>query len=160
MAAASAVKTGIDGVVLRNSGTYGSPTLVEIDRVRDVIPAFPWDMVDASSRASPVKLYEKTQTDWSVQLVVRADDADTGAQALYDAAMSKTKLDLVVLDGPVTEEGAAGVRAHWHVSLSGTSQGAGDVQYWTFDLKPSFHTDGVPKIADVGAASAVTYTAL
>lgn len=161
MAAASAPKAGIDGAVYRNTGTYGSPTWTEITNVRDVSPAFPWDMGDASSRATPVKLYRKTQTDWSTQVVVRTDDADAGYQALYDSAMGAgLPIELMVLNGPVTEEGAAGVRAHWNVSLAGTAQGAGDVQYDTYDLKPGFHTDGVPKVVDVGTASALTYTAL
>ncbi|MBN9521082.1 hypothetical protein J0H58_21615 [bacterium] len=159
MAGESFAKTGIDGVVLRNTGTYGSPTLVEITLVRDVNFGLPWDFGDASSRATPIKLYEAVQGDLAISVVVRADDVDAGFQALFDAAMQKgAKLDLLVLDGPVTEEGAAGVRAHFKPSLTGQAQAIGDVQYCTFDLKAGYHTDGVPKIVDVGAESALTYT--
>lgn len=160
MAAASAVKPGIDGAVYRNSGTYGSPTWAEITLIRDVSPSFPWDMADASSRTHKAKLYAKTMIDIGAQLVVRADDADAGYQALFDAAMSSTTLmDMLVLDGPITTEGSMGVRCHFNVNESGQSQGAGDVIYTTFDLKPGYHTDGDPKKIEVGATSTLTATA-
>lgn len=161
MAASPGPKVGINGAVLRNSGSYGTPTLAEIELIRDVTPAFPWDMGDASTRTSRAKLYAKTQVDFQIQVVCRMDDSDTGFQLLYDAAMSPTTvLDLHVLDGPVTEEGAAGVRFHALVSLTGESQGVGDVQYATFELKPGYSSDGVPKVVDVGASSVLAYTAV
>lgn len=160
MAAAGGAKAGIDGAVYRNTGTYGSPTWAEVTAVRNVNPAYPWDMGDASARATNVKLFRKTQADWSLSFDVRCDDLDAGYQAVYDNAfLPATLLDMMFLNGPITEEGAAGVRFHANLSISGTTQGIGDVQYDTFDAKPGYHTDGVPKVVDVGTASALTYTA-
>lgn len=157
--AAAGVKAGIAAKAYRNTGTYGSPTWTAADLVRDVQPAFPWDMVDASSRATRAKLYGKTQIDLAIQLVVRADDADTAYQAFVDAAFSPTTLiDMMILDGPVTAEGARGVRAHFNFSLSGQPQDAGSIVYSTFDIKPGYSTDGVPKSVSMGAASAPTFT--
>ena len=117
-------------------------------------------MGDASSRQTKAKLYKKTQIDVGAQVVARADDADAGYQFLYDNHWLDVPQDVLVLDGPLTEEGAAGVRFHANVSFAGVSQGAGDVQYGTFDLKPAYSALGVPKVVDVGASSSLTFTAI
>lgn len=160
MAAVAGVKVGIEGAVYRNTGTYGSPTWTEVTLVRDVDPKFPWDMGDASSRETRAKLYAKTMIDIAVSLTVRADDANTGYQALFDAAMSPTTvLDMLVLDGPLTAEGSMGVRSHFNASETGQSQGASDVIYTTFELKPGWSSEGYPSKIEVGSASALTATA-
>lgn len=159
-AAAPGVKAGIAARVYRNTGTYGSPTWAAVNCVRDAQPSSPWDMGDASSRATRAKLYGKTQIDLQVQLVCRADDADVGYGILVDLAVSPTGvLDMLILDGPLTAEGARGYRAHWLASLSGQPQGAGDLVFTTFDLKPGFSSDGVPSAIAVGASSAITAVA-
>jgi hypothetical protein len=157
-AASSAVKPGIQAKVYRNTGSYGTPTWTVANLVRDAQPAFPWDMVDASARATRAKLSGKTQIDLSVQIVCRADDADTAYQAFVDAAFSPTTVvDMMILDGPISTEGVRGVRAHWLFSLSGQPQGAGDNVYSTFDLKPGFSSDGVPASVTMGASSTPSF---
>ena len=159
MAATSAVKPGIAGGVYRNTGSYGSPTWTEVTLVRDVSPTFPWDMADASVRATRAKLYAKTQVDLGFSIVIRADDADTGYVALFDAAMSPTTLiDMMILDGDIATEGAMGIRMHANVSMGSQTQGAGDIVYTTFDLKPGYSSDGVPKSVKMGASSAPSFT--
>lgn len=162
-AAAAGVKVGIKGVVYRNTGTYGSPTWTACPLIRDVTPNFPWDMVDASVRGSRAKLYAKTQIDLGAQVVMRADDADTDYAAWVDAAVSATaKLDLLILDGPITAEGARGVRAEFLVSMSTQAQNIGDVVYSTFDVKPAVGTTitNYPSTVVMGASSDPTFTAL
>lgn len=161
MAATEGPRAGIDGAAYRNTGTAGSPTWAEIDNIKDVAPATPWDLQEAGSRETKAKLYAKTRQDIGYQVVARADSADLGYQALWDAACSPNPIDLLVLDGPLTEEGASGYRAYWNVNASGgPTQGADEMQYTTFDLKPAWNGTILPKIADVGASSAVTYTAI
>lgn len=156
----SAVKAGIAARVYVNSGTYESPTWVAANLVRDAQPSLPWDFADASSRQTRAKLYGKTQVDLAVQLVCRADDADTIFQEFVDAAVSPTEvLDMLILDGPLTAEGARGFRAHWLFSLSGAPQGAGDNIYNTFDLKPGYSSEGVPQAVVMGASSTPTFAA-
>jgi hypothetical protein len=158
--ATGGVKPGIAAVGYRNTGTYGSPTWAAASIIRDATPAFPWDMVDASSRATRAKLYGKSQVDLGIQLVCRADDADTAYQAFVDAAFSATAIiDMLILDGPITREGARGVRAHWLFSLTGQPQGAGDMVYSTFDLKPGVDPSGnVPASVSMGASSTPAFT--
>ncbi len=162
MAAAYGIKIGAKAVAYRNTGTYGTPTWTAITNVRDASVAYPWDLVDASIRATRVKLYAPTQIDFAVSLTVRCDDLDAGYQALLAAAQEGTTIDMLIMDGLISVEGSAGVRAHFHATLTGQPQGIGDVLYATFDLKPGFGLDGsaapaVPKYAVAGASSAVTY---
>lgn len=161
MAATSFIKAGINARVYRNTGTYGSPVWAAIDMVRGASPSFAWDMVDASIRGTPAKLYGKGQVDLMVSLDVRADDLDAGYQALWDAAMDQdTVMDLLILNGLVTVEGSLGVRSEFLVNLAGDSQGAGDLIYTTFELKPSWTTAGrYPLKAEIGAGPALSTTA-
>lgn len=167
MAAARGPKTGINSKVYYNTASggtkYASPTWSVVDHVRDNAPSQPWDLVDASIRATRVKLYHPTQKDIGCQITVRCDDVDTAYLALRAAAEEGIALDMLILDGPISTEGSRGFRAFFHVSETGQPQGAGDVLYSTFDLKPGFGviddgTGAYPKIAVCGASSAVTYT--
>jgi hypothetical protein len=156
MAATAGPKPGIKGAVLRNTGTYGSPTWTEFDLVKDV--SFPpaWDIADASSRQTRVKLNAKTMMGCVVGISVRQDDADTGYVAIDDAHYEDTVIDMLVLSGPLTTEGSRGVRMHFIVNKTAEDQSSGAIIYSQYDLLPAFSTEGDPKWIKVGAASALT----
>lgn len=156
MAAEDTAKVGINGAVYRNEGTEGSPTWTEINRVRNVQPSFPWDLVLVDSRETRAKQYVPTQVDIGAQLEVRASNENAGYLALFDAHVLHEEIDLLILDGKLTDEGARGIRASWYVSLTGQTQGVGDAVYSTFDLKPGVAF--TPKAIVVGSASAITPT--
>jgi hypothetical protein len=167
MAAARGVKTGVNSKVYRNTASggteYATPTWTVVDHIKDATAPQPWDMVDASVRASRVKLYHPTQKDLAPTILVRCDDVDGGYLAFRQAAEEGTTLDLLILDGPITVEGSRGFRAFFHVSETGQDQAIGNVLYSAFDLKPGFGVDDsdapvYPRIAVTGASSAVTYT--
>lgn len=166
MAAARGPKTGLNSKVYYNtasSSKYATPTWTVIDHVRDATPNQAWDYADASIRGTRVKLYHPTAKEMTCQVTVRCDDVDAGYLALKAASEEGTALDMLVLDGPISTEGSRGFRAFLQVSESGQPQGAGDILYSTFDLKPGFGviddgTPAYPKIAVAGASSAVTYT--
>ena len=58
----------------------------------------------------------------------------------------------------ITVEGSRGVRAHFYLSITAEDQAIGAAVFDTFDLRPGYSTDGVPKIVTVGASSALTLT--
>lgn len=162
MAAAAGPKPGILAACYRNSGTYGSPTWSEVTLIRDSNIAAPWDLGDSSIRATRAKLQEKTQIALSGQINVRADDADTAYQALLAAAMaagSSGIIDMMLLDGDIASEGAAGFRAHWNLNFSGQNQEIGGVIYTPFDLSPAYHSSGYPSKVLMGSDSAPSFTA-
>ena len=159
MAATSSVKPGIAAKVYRNTGTYGSPTWTAMNLARSVNDNSKWDTADASSREGRARLYAKTQVDLPHDIEMRADNADTGYVAMYAAWASATAVvDLLILDGPITDEGAMGIRAEFIVCGRPQNQGAGDVIYTTFPLMPTWTSNGVPKSVVMGAASAPGFT--
>jgi len=159
--ATSAVKPGVGGRLYRNTGNYGTPAWTAVNLVKDVTPGIPWDMVEAGSRETRAKLYAKTRADLGAQVVCRADDADAGFNALADAAVSPTSLpDILILDSAITTEGARGFRFHANVNLTSQPQEIDNVIYNTFDLKPGWSSEGVPKTVVMGASSTPTFTAL
>lgn len=160
MAESSKVKIAVLAKVYRNTGTYGSPTWTEIGLVRDGSISAKWNRSDASARQTKAVLQAKTQMAITGSLVVRADDADAGYQALFDASMavSDSAPDLLMLDGAITVEGAKGFRFHANLDFE-QDQSIGNVIYTTFALDPAWNTGGYPSYAEVGASSTVTYTA-
>lgn len=160
MAESSKVKIAALAKVYRNTGTYGSPTWTEITLVRDGSISGKWNRSDASARQTKAVLQAKTQMAITGSLTVRADDADAGYQALFDAAMdvSDSAPDLLMLDGAITVEGAKGFRFHANLDFE-QDQSIGNVIYTTFALDPAWNTGGYPSYAEVGASSTVTYTA-
>lgn len=158
MAATSAVKPAIKAIVYRNTGTYGSPTWTSMTLVKDVTPNTQWVFGDASVRATRVELSHPTQMQYEISMTMRDDDADAGVQAIKTIAMTGDNLDLLIMDAPISIEGARGVRAHFHAAQT-QDQSIGAIIYNTFTLKPGFHTDGYPKYAVAGSGSALTYTA-
>lgn len=159
--ASSALKPGIGGRVYRNTGTYGSPSWTAQNLVKDVHLAMPWDMVEAGSRETKAKLFMKTRTDITPQVVMRADDADAGYLAFRAAANSPTAvLDLLILDGLISVEGVHGVRAEFIVNLATQPQEIDGSIYDTFDLKPTWTSNGYPGTVIMGSASTPTITTL
>ncbi|HEY1191913.1 MAG TPA: hypothetical protein VGE74_30055 [Gemmata sp.] len=161
MAAETKLLLGIAAGCYRNTGSYGTPTWTNQTAVRTVTPGFPWDWADAPSRATPVKIYGKTQVDLAIQLMIRADPADATYGAFVDAHWSQTAvLDLLILNALLTVEGARGVRGEFLVSLTGEPQEIEGSIYSTFDAKPTLTANGLPKWVVMGASSTPTFNAI
>jgi len=159
MSEASAVQPGILAKVYRNTGTYGSPTWAAIGLVRNVSPSAKWDRGDASIRATRAKLQEKTQIAISGTIECRADPADAGYQALFDAAMgdSTAAIDLMIIGGPITQEGVKGVRGYMNLDFE-DNHSINEVVYTTFAYDPAWNAAGYPAKVEMGAASTPTLT--
>lgn len=161
MAATAAVMPGVGSRSYYNTGTYGTPTWTAVGLVKDDPETSPWDMVEAGSKATKAKLYAKARRDIGFQLVIRADPADTAYNAIADAAETQTTLvDMMILDGPVTQEGCRGQRAEFHVNPVSKPKEIDGVVYVTFDLKPGWSSNGYPKSVKMGSGSTPTFTEL
>jgi hypothetical protein len=161
MAAATAFKTGIGSALYRNTATYGTPTWTVQSLIQSVTLNSPWDFVDANSRASAAKLYGKSLVDIGVQVTYRSDDLDTSYLVWLAAHWSRTTvLDLLILNGLIATEGVQGVRGEFLVSMSGEPQDIGGSIITTFDLKPTYTTNGYPKSVLMGASSTPSFSAI
>lgn len=161
MSAAAQILPGINGGCYLNGGTYGSPTWADQTSVKSVKPTSPWAFAETVSRATPLKLYAKTLADLALQVMMRADPADTIYAAWVAAHWSRTLvLDLLVINSKLTTQGAKGIRGEFLVSLSDEAQEIDGTIYSTFDLKPTFTANGFPQSVIMGASSTPAFSAI
>ena len=145
----------------QNTGSYATPTWTEMTSVKGGTVGNVWGFGDSSKRATRAMLFDKTQVDLSSTLIVQADPAATDYVALYTAAHSPTSvMDLLLLNGKISVEGAIGIRSEFRVSLQAENQDMGVIIADTFDLKPTDSSNGVPGTVVMGAAGAPTITDL
>lgn len=148
-------RLGIDSKVYRNTGTYGSPTWVAIDLVRDVQVNPSWNRSDGSSRASKVMAEAKTQLALALTLSVKVSLTDTGYIALMDSFVDPDGvIDLMILNGGNTTNGVEGWRADFGVFTASEDQSIGNVLYRDFEIAPSaFATNATKRVVVSGGAA-------
>lgn len=163
MAAVAAPMPGAIAGAYRNTGSEGTPTWAEMTSVAGTTGfGDDWEFGDASKRSTRAKLYEKTQIEVGGTLRVLADPAAADYAALIAASASPSSfIDLMVLNGKVTIEGACGVRAGYKVKRLGNQEMNGII-YDEFECKA--HMSGAsavtPRTVVMGAASSPTFTSL
>ena len=107
---------GLNAKIYNNSGSYASPTWDEITGARDVGVKLANGEAAVSSRGSGGwKLTKAAMKDASVEFDVIYDPADTEFQALRDAWINGTAVELAVMDSDVAVAGAEGIRASFAV---------------------------------------------
>lgn len=152
-------KLGIKCVLYRNTATYGSPTWNAIACVKDLTVNPAWDEADGSTRASRVKLSAKTLMGLEISGTVKADYTDEDYAVLLDALNSDDVLDLMVLNGPSTENDVTGYRADFQVFSGSQDQASGAIVFDSIVLKPTVSANvpkqvvvatGAPTFSDIG----------
>jgi hypothetical protein len=120
-----AVRIGMDCKVYRNTATYASPTWNEVTCVKDATLNLERAEADISKRGgSGWRSTVGTLKDATLELVVIADRSITTEKAdldaLRDAWLNNTKIELIVLDGPEPAPSGSvaseGIRASWYVA--------------------------------------------
>ena len=111
---------GNEFYLYRNTGTYGSPTWVELENVRDVTPNFAKDEDDATSREFARlgwKAVVPTLRNCEVtfEMVYKPDDPDYLALRAAYLAVPAESIEFLILNGPVATAGNTGIRATFGV---------------------------------------------
>lgn len=109
-------RLGKDAVVYRNTGTYGAPTWVAIDIVKDVtlgLQAGEWDGSRRGSGGWKQSAPTMKSADIGLDIVFKPGDA--GYIALRAAFVGSSLIDLAVMDGPIATPGSEGLRAEMAV---------------------------------------------
>lgn len=121
----------------RSGGNFASPTWTEISKFRDVTVNATWDTVDAPDRASRVKSMAKTLLDIGVTGSMKMADADATVNAVIDALLSPTSnMDVMVLNGSESTNGARGFRYESVVTSASEDQGIGNAIYADVTFMP------------------------
>jgi hypothetical protein len=126
---------GINSKLYYNSGTFGSPTWVEMSNVSDCKVDSNWDDADGSTRASPVKMSEPTQLNLGVGGKMLPDQS-VGYLLMQTRYYARTLIDIMALDGGSATNTAEGVRFEAKITTWAEDQGLGNVNFRDFMLKP------------------------
>ena len=136
-----AIVIGADCKLYRNTGSYGSPTWVEIDIIGTLNHNRSFAEGDISMRASKKKRSYRTQEDTPIDFTTPAVEGDTNYEALLDAYVDGAILDLLIAAGARTVSGHSWHRDRFQIFNKSEPQNVDGVVQVSWTLKPSFTTN-------------------
>lgn len=157
--------TGINCKAYYNSGSYGSPTWVELSCIDELQENSKTMTADANSRASFIRLKVGVDGDLSWTGTIKRDGS-AAHLVVYRAMKAKTSLDMLILDGPVTTNGVMGHRADCLIIDTSNNQNRTERLYDSIEIVPTesnnipkhvLITGGVVTMATMGTGSALSY---
>lgn len=130
----------------RSAGNFASPTWSEISAIKDLTVNAQWDTTDAPDRSTVVKGMAKTLLGLSVSGSMKASDSGVAVGAVLDAMLGATaSMDVMVLDGSSSTNGARGYRYEAIVTQANQDQNIQNALYWDVDFAPSGFADNAPQ---------------
>lgn len=109
-------------VYYRSAGSWGSPTWTEITNVRDVTLNLEAGEFDGSTRGSVWRRKARTLLDAGVDIELLHKPGNAAQNALRDAFLNGTLIDLAIMDGDITVAGTQGLRAEMSVMSFGRGE--------------------------------------
>jgi len=114
-------RVGIDCRMFRNTGAWDTPTLVDVDNIRDVTKSQEWATAEFKTRAKKHVRKKRTLLTRALefQLEHNPDEATNNAnfEAVRDAFEDREAIfELYVLDGDVAVTGNQGLHAEFIVT--------------------------------------------
>ena len=146
---------GVNSKLYYNSGTYGSPTWVEVSLIADLAVNPQWDEHDVSTRGSRVKSMKKTMLGIEVSGRLKKKPGDTTYAKFVDGIVSDDTLDVLVLDGARDANNARGWRFDAQIHQGNDDQSLSGGGFLDIVLKPL--TDVNPARAVLVTGGALTY---
>lgn len=152
--------TGIEsGLFVRTGGNFASPTWTELTDVGDCTLNASWNKASVEVRSSPAMMGVKTTIDCSVSFKMLA--RPTGGSAAYNtviaALATRDVVDVMVLNGSNTTNGARGFRYEGQVFSGTEDQGPQAVIQPDMMISPTV-TNNVPQSVLVTAGAPVFTT--
>ncbi|TXH48569.1 MAG: hypothetical protein E6Q97_24490 [Desulfurellales bacterium] len=120
-----------------NSGTYASPTWVEVKNVKDLTLTLTYDEAEVSTRGGG-KQYEPTLLDSQIEFEMVRDTADSVQTALLAAFENQTVLDLAVAEGAIATNGTKYYRDDYKIFSSPHNEALADVKRIPLTFKPCY----------------------
>jgi len=120
-----------------NSGTYGSPTWVEIKNVKDLTLNLSYEEAEVSTRGGG-KQYEPTLLDSQIDFEMVRDTADSVQTALLAAFVAGTVMDLAVAEGSIATNGVKYYRDDYKLFAAPHNENLADVKRIPLTFKPCY----------------------
>lgn len=108
-------KLGGDGVLARNSGSYGSPTWNTITECESLALQLKKNTGEFRTRASAYVLKRGGKIEALVEFKLVYDPGDDDWTVLRDAFLNGTAIEFMVFDGAIATVGNQGLRASFEV---------------------------------------------
>lgn len=129
----------------RNSGSYGTPTWVEIDNVKDLTLNLDKDETDVTTRASGgFKEFVDGMIDASVEWSMLWDTSDANFTAIRTAFFAKTAVEFLILDGDEATAGSQGLRVTCMVKGFTRNETLGDALMVDVNIRPTKNANAAP----------------
>jgi len=143
------VKLGMDAKLYRNTGTYETPTWVEITNAKDVNLNLEKGEADVTTRANQGwRATVGTLKDGSVEFEMVWDTLDAGFTAIQEAYFDGTPLEVAVMDGDIATSGSQGLRATMTVTNFSRNEPLEEAITVSVTLKPTY-ADNAPEWMEV-----------
>jgi hypothetical protein len=148
-------KVGIIAGLYVSTAVHATPAFVEIDLVGDASVNFAWEEGEATTRQSLVNQSEPTKAALEVTGRVRVEVPNNAIfNTIEKAAIGRTVLDVLALNGKKDVPGSRGYRFDGKIFNWGEDQALGNVIFKDFNLKPC-PSDNDPKFVEVDPAGVV-----
>jgi hypothetical protein len=118
-----------------------------------------WTTAPAGDRGQGVTASAKTRVNCNATGRLRVDDDDAGYQVFLAAALSRdAELDLMILNGSQSSNGATGVRGLFQINRFDENQGADTVLYRDTSMDVAPVDDNFPFKSVVVASTVPVFT--
>lgn len=133
---------GADCVLYRNTGTWSVPVWNEIPIVRDLTLTLEKGEADVSNRGTGGwRAVLGTLKDGNLEFEVVWERDDDDFEAIRDAFLANTLLDLVALDGPISVTGTQGLRAEMSIMTFSRNEALEDAVTASVTARPGSATN-------------------
>lgn len=145
------VKLGMEAKLFRNSGSYASPTWAEMDNVKDLTLNLEAGEADVTTRGNNGwRATVASLKDGSIEFEMVWDTADEAFTAIQQAYFGNTPVEFAVMDGPITEAGAQGLRASFSITKFSRNEPLEEAITVSVTAKPTY-SDHSPEWMTVSA---------
>ncbi|MEO2031485.1 MAG: phage tail tube protein [Planctomycetaceae bacterium] len=139
------IKLGMEAKLYRNTGTYASPTWVEMLNVKDVTLNLEADEADVTTRGNAGwRATIAALKDGSIEYEMVWDTADPDFTAIQQAFFGNTEIEFAVMDGDITASGSQGLRATMSITNFSRSEALEEVIGVSVTAKPTY-ADNAPE---------------
>ena len=139
------MKLGMEAKLYRNTGTYATPTWVEMTNVKDLTLNLEAAEADVTTRGNAGwRATIAALKDGSIEFEMVWDPADAGFTAIQDAYFNNTTVEFAVMDGDVTSTGTQGLRATMSITKLTRSEPLEQAITVSVTAKPTY-SDNAPE---------------
>lgn len=130
---------GMECKLYHNTGTYESPTWIEITNVRDVNFDLNSSEADVTTRGNNGwRALRRGLKEASVTFEMIWDTADTNFEAIQEGYFDGTSIEVAVMDGPIATAGSEGLRATMSVLTFSRQEPLEGAVTASVTLKPTY----------------------